>query len=72
MIICMFLINIHAITALSMTTPADMMTKTVVDAPVSIESMMTNMTTIPQPQQQNMFITTSSSEVGGFFFKHFS
>lgn len=50
-----------------MATPTDMITKTVVDTSVSIESMMTNMTTLPQTQQQNMFITTSSSEVGGYF-----
>ncbi|VVC26047.1 Basic-leucine zipper domain [Cinara cedri] len=49
---------------LSMTTPIDMMTKTVIDTPLSIESMMTNMTTMPEPQHQNMFITTSSTEAG--------
>lgn len=54
----------HLITALSMSTSTDMMTKTIVDTPASIESVMTNMTTISQPQQQNMFITTSSAEVG--------
>lgn len=56
------LLSVQNITALTMAAlPVDMTTTAVVASPIT-ESMTTN-TTVPQPQQPNLFITTSATEV---------
>lgn len=43
--------------------PVDMITTAVVAAPITVESMTSNTSTVAQPQQQNLFMTTSTTEV---------
>lgn len=43
--------------------PVDMITTAVVAAPITVESMTSNTSTVAQPQQHNLFMTTSATEV---------
>lgn len=43
--------------------PVDMITTAVVADPITVESVTSNSSTIVQPQNQNLYMTTSATEV---------